>query len=68
MHDTQLFLETTRDKDPRTWRRLARTNEEWLQYRMDQDGPLSPADVKSIREVADDLSDEEPIDFDDPLL
>lgn len=68
MHDTQLFLETTREKDPRTWRRLTRTNEEWIQYRMQQDGPLSPADVVSIREGQDDFAADESMDFDDPLL
>lgn len=71
MHDTQLFLEVTREKDPSTWKRLVVANEAWLQFRMQQDDALDAADVAALRDptaAAKGESDEVEIDFDDPLL
>lgn len=72
MHDTQLFLETTKEKDPRSWAKLKRANEPWIAYRMQQDHPLTADEIRDIRlpgSGGDDDFDESMIDeFDDPLL
>lgn len=72
MHDTQLFLEVTQEKDPRTWKRLVRANEPWMQFRMHkEDEPLTSDDLMLLRDpqFATPNSDLEHFpEFDDPLL
>lgn len=65
-HETQLFLETTKEKDPKNWRRLNRINEAWLDFRMQQDGPINIADMRGIPE--DEPAGDVLPEFDDPLL
>lgn len=50
MHDTQLFLETTQEKDPKGWKRLVYTNQAWMKYRMQEEGELVSDDLMLLRD------------------
>jgi len=45
LHETQSFLVTTRDKDPRRFEKLERNNKLWIETRLRSDGPV---DAKSL--------------------
>ncbi len=45
--ETQSFLETTRDKDPRNFSRMEKNNKIWIDYRLNSDGPLNPSLITS---------------------
>ena len=39
--DTQLFLETTADKDPQRFEKIHNANRIWIDFRLNSDGPIS---------------------------
>ena len=41
-HETQLFLETTCEKDPRRFEKIQKANRLWIDFRLQASGPLSP--------------------------
>ena len=43
--ETQNFLETTRDKDPKRFIKLEKCNKLWIEYRLNAEGPLDPASL-----------------------
>jgi len=45
MEDTQRFLETTRDKDPKRFEKIEKDNKIWIDFRMNASGPL---DTKTL--------------------
>jgi len=45
IHETQSFLEVTRDKDPKNFQRMEKSNKLWIDFRLLADGPL---DVKEL--------------------
>ena len=45
-HETQLFLETTHDKDPKRFKKIQAANRMWIDFRLAANGPLSPAAIK----------------------
>ena len=45
-HETQLFLETTHDKDPKRFKKIQAANRMWIDFRLAANGPLSPTAVK----------------------
>lgn len=47
LHETQAFLTTTRDKDPRRFEKLERSNRLWIESRLHSDGPV---DARQISE------------------
>jgi len=40
IHETQSFLETTREKDPKNFSRIEKNNKLWIDFRLHSDGPL----------------------------
>lgn len=61
-HETSLFLQTTKDRDPKRFRKLEETNRLWIQFRMDGDGPVNLDDIAGL---VDDGDDDDPLDLDE---
>jgi len=44
-HETQLFLEATRDKDFKRFEKIQKANKLWIDFRMSSDKPVMLDDV-----------------------
>ena len=42
IHETQSFLETTLEKDPKSFLRMEKSNKLWIDFRLNADGPIDP--------------------------
>jgi len=40
IHETHSFLETTKEKDPRNFQRMEKSNKLWIDFRLLADGPI----------------------------
>lgn len=47
-HETQLFLETTHDKDPRRFEKIEKTNKMWIDFRLASNGPVDPTSIHPL--------------------
>tara|TARA_B000000565_G_scaffold208816_1_gene162170 strand:+ start:2452 stop:2664 length:213 start_codon:yes stop_codon:yes gene_type:complete len=44
-HETQLFLETTLERDPKRFEKLQKANKLWIDFRLNSDKPVQIEDL-----------------------
>ena len=44
-HETQLFLETTLERDPKRFEKLQKANKFWIDFRLQSNGPVQIEDL-----------------------
>jgi hypothetical protein len=47
-HETLLFLQATRERDPKRFARLEKTSKLWLEFRMNSDGPITQEQIDAL--------------------
>ena len=47
--ETQLFLETTYDKDPKRFEQIQKANKIWIDFRLAANGPVDPLSIHSLK-------------------
>ena len=46
--ETQLFLETTYDKDPKRFEKIQKANKIWIDFRLASNGPVDPMSIHAL--------------------